>query len=395
MIIFHEGLPRSGKSYEALIQIIAWLKEGAKVYTNIAGINYKKISELSGLPENICRTQLICISNDDVQKIWETIPLPDDDGNGGEKDLRIVIDEIQDFFPTDRQKPRKELSTWVSSHGHAGWHILALGQDSRDVHNIFRRRIQRKIVFTKMTAVGAQNRYKWEAYEATRPEKFQSIGSGTKKYDKKYFGAYKSHVEGTINTGAQMDDRAIIWKRPAFKYGIPAFIIVIFFAVSTVVDFFTPKEAVAASVDNGIVKTIDQSSVNKSDNVRVKTSQIRKPKSSTVVKKEKKKEKPEPIDYVDDLANNYKFRLAGFIKTDTKYIASIEVLDKTFHMKERFSIDDLKEMGWKVEIYNYGLVIQKTDKKRSVRHIVRPWPIDPFGRASSKTRSDRRLKEST
>ena len=383
MIIFHEGLPRSGKSYEAIVQIIEWLKEGKKVVTNIAGLNYEHISKLVGMPEPVLKKLLVQISNDDVAKIWEVIPLPDHETGAGEKDLHIVIDELQDFFPVSREKPPKELSTWVASHGHAGWHILAMGQDLRDCHNIWKRRVQRKVVFTKQTALGRENHYKWELFEATQPEKFRSIGSGTKPYDKKIFGSYQSHVEGTTQTGAVMDDRGIIWKRPTFRYGAPIAIIVAIYSVNHLFSFFSYDEEV-------LVQTAKPSQVKTSAPARPVTP-VRKP---AVVKKAES-EKPPPIDYVDQMAEKYRMRLSGIIQSSDKVIANIDAMDSTFHLKERFSIEDLEGMGWTVEVKAFGLVISKRASGRYVSHVVRQWPIDPFGRSSRQTRTDSRMRTGT
>ncbi|KAB1128555.1 zonular occludens toxin, partial [Escherichia coli] len=50
MFVFHEGLPRSGKSYEAMVKrIIPALLKGRKVYARLNGINHEKVAEASGL----------------------------------------------------------------------------------------------------------------------------------------------------------------------------------------------------------------------------------------------------------------------------------------------------------------------------------------------------------
>jgi hypothetical protein len=48
--VFHEGLPGSGKSYEACVMHIlpAWIESRA-VLANINSINYKKFSDLIGI----------------------------------------------------------------------------------------------------------------------------------------------------------------------------------------------------------------------------------------------------------------------------------------------------------------------------------------------------------
>ena len=52
MFIFHEGLPGSGKSFEAVVnQIIPALKKGRPVYAYINGLNHKKLAELTDKTE--------------------------------------------------------------------------------------------------------------------------------------------------------------------------------------------------------------------------------------------------------------------------------------------------------------------------------------------------------
>lgn len=52
MIIFHEGMPRSGKSYASIKDhIVPSLAKGRKVYARLDGINFRQIGELAGLTE--------------------------------------------------------------------------------------------------------------------------------------------------------------------------------------------------------------------------------------------------------------------------------------------------------------------------------------------------------
>lgn len=55
MLIFHEGLPGSGKSYEALVShIIPRLKDGRTVDAYIEGLNFEKIAELAEITLEHC-----------------------------------------------------------------------------------------------------------------------------------------------------------------------------------------------------------------------------------------------------------------------------------------------------------------------------------------------------
>jgi zona occludens toxin len=50
MLLFNEGLPRSGKSYSAMVdRIIPALKDGRAVFAHLDGLNHEKIAEASGV----------------------------------------------------------------------------------------------------------------------------------------------------------------------------------------------------------------------------------------------------------------------------------------------------------------------------------------------------------
>jgi zona occludens toxin len=71
MIIFHEGLPGSGKSYEAAInQIIPALKNGRPVYAYIEGLNHQKFSEVTGLPLERVTSLLHQVTKEEVATIY-------------------------------------------------------------------------------------------------------------------------------------------------------------------------------------------------------------------------------------------------------------------------------------------------------------------------------------
>jgi len=361
MIIFHEGLPRSGKSYEAMVKhVLEALKNGRKVFAYVEGINHEKIAQVIDMPLAYVKKMLVYISKEQVPEIYDHV----------ENDSLVIIDELQNFFPSGRQKLTDEMTSFVTEHGHRGLDILAMGQDLRDCHNLWKRRVQRKVSFTKLSAVGMEGRFKWVLYEAITGEKFKEISSGTGKYDPKYFGIYKSHAEGTDNTGNYKDDRANIFKTPFFKFVLPGAVLAAIFAVNFLVGFFNPDPEPV--VESEPVQTRPNPAPSQKQVVQVpaEPSQPAKPKE------------PEPIDYLDKIASETRFRLAGLIHSEGKLFGRVEALDSSLRLKERFTIADIEALGWKVEHYEYGLLISKTDKDRTVKHVVRPWPIDPFGRVS-------------
>ncbi|MGT2491271.1 zonular occludens toxin domain-containing protein [Cupriavidus basilensis] len=117
MFIFHEGLPRSGKSYEAMAKrIIPALQKGRKVWARLNGMDYDKVAEASGLPVERVRELLHEIPEADVLK-WADLV---------ENDALVILDEMQNFWPNgQRNFPPDQLKA-IAEHGHRGpdhrWH---------------------------------------------------------------------------------------------------------------------------------------------------------------------------------------------------------------------------------------------------------------------------------
>ena len=118
MIIFHEGLPGSGKSYEAFVKhVFKAIKSGRKVFAYIEGINHKKVAEILGFPVAIVEAFLIQIKEDQVKTIYEHV----------EDNSLVIIDEIQDFFSADNKPLEKNITTFVTQHRHRGIDIIIMG----------------------------------------------------------------------------------------------------------------------------------------------------------------------------------------------------------------------------------------------------------------------------
>lgn len=369
MIVFHEGLPRSGKSYEAVVKhILPSIKNGRSVYSNINGLfdGAEKIASLIGMSPNEVASHIITLSDEDVYNLQNVVP----------KDALIAIDEIQNYYPSGREKIPKETIKYIAEHAQHGHDIILMGQSFADVAPIWRRRTQRKIMFSKRTGIGRPDEYTWTAYEATAPEQFSKISSGGGKYDKKYFGTYKSHQTGTKNTSfAYEDDRTNVFKQKGFLWGIPLALIAVFFAISYLYDFFNEPSFAGAQVEKTPEpkpkpKEPAPQPVKKSNQETPVVADVQAP----VVK--------EPLDYLDSIAQKYRLRLSAAIydEHDVLFSAYIDAYDATDHLKERFFLADVQSLGWQVEHKQYGLLITKDD----VSHVVRPFPLgDLYGRVNS------------
>lgn len=476
MIIFHQGLPRSGKSYEAVITILAELKKGRQIFTNIDGINFEKFSQLSDIPLSklkgdifeveipesqinefqdvysrvytiaedtptcpkcgklmqlkkardykrdkdlvdlpnefwgcmafpICRGTkvratitkyyvtkfsgfLFQLTNEDIPVIYSRVT----------NNSTVVIDEIQDFFPAVAKPLSQQMTQFITQHGHRGINLLLMGQDHNDCHNLFKRRIDKLIHFTKRDAVGMVNSYSWESYKLSL-KGLVKLRSGGGKYNPKYFGLYKSHVDDSIDASNHQDDRANVLKSAAFTTYIPAFFLLVGFAIYYLYGFFhsTPVNAATIPAKNVTSQTFSVPDTAKNSSRSVVSSQSvpsQTPAQADLVPVQiipaSIKSAPVQIQYVYELQQKYKFKLAGLAygqkiidDTPQEFLAGfIDVIDTDNRLQEKFTLQDLAAMGWMVGRVQYGIFLQYQE----IRILVRQSPKDYFGQVASNVR---------
>lgn len=232
MIIFHEGLPGAGKSYEAMIRhVIPALQAKRKCFVYVEGLNYEKIAEVAGLELDLVRQLLRQLNAEDMPNVYGIV----------EDNAFVVLDEAQNFWPTGRQKLSPEMMKFITEHRHRGLDILLMGQLMKDVHAIWRGRVSQKCVFNKLDAIGAEKKYTVTVYKAVTPEKFQKVTQSFGTYDPAKFGMYASHVSSEISTSNYKDSRATVWGSGLMKYGIPIALVVGVFAFWKIWGYFHPE----------------------------------------------------------------------------------------------------------------------------------------------------------
>jgi zona occludens toxin len=364
MIIFHEGLPRSGKSYEACVRrIIEALKAGRKVFAYIEGLNHEKFAQVTGLTLERVKELLFQIEEKQVKDIYKHV----------DNDSLVIIDELQDFWPASSKKLDENITKFITQHGHRGLDIVCMGQDHRDCHSLWKRRIDQLYTFVKQDAIGRPNKYAWTSYKQ-RNGKFEKLNSGTEEYNPKYFGLYLSHTKETTNKETYNDDRANIFKSRIFRLYLPFLAVGVIVAIWYLVGFF--------SGERQIVKTKP-----KSVTAPLSVESSTKPVQSPQVKAQKE-EMPKALgyeQYIESVMSDYKPRLAALLRGKRggkeKVLARIEFLDDTHHVKERLDLEQVKALGWRVTLKSYGLLLSK----KNTNVVVTAWPIDVYGRVSNHT----------
>ncbi|MDP2748639.1 zonular occludens toxin domain-containing protein [Pseudomonas sp.] len=381
MIFGHEGLPRSGKSLEAMRYVCDALAAGRTVVTNIAGINHAFFASHLGIPIDTIKRLLICIEPPEGMPEEQVVPYVK------EQFLKHVIngclwfwDEINQFWPPDRQPLSPDWAKFVTEHGHKGMDICILGQDLSELHKTWRGRLERYTRFTKLSMKGKDDSYHWSSLTNVGRGKFRQTAQGEKKYNTAFYGAYKSHEDGTENKGNLKDSRFSIFQGK-HKFFAAAYVIALFFAVWLIADFWGGSGVGADDVEVSPAVAQATPSQPKQQPAAQAQPQLVQAQQST------QQSDPEPIDYLDKFAQKFQPRLSAIL--DRKNLEPgkpafdfvIDFLDPAYRVKERMNRADVASLGWSIERKPYGLLLTKD----GVSHVIRPWPLDNFGKAPRET----------
>jgi len=362
MIIFHEGLPGSGKSYEAAInQIIPALLKGRVVFAYIEGLNHEKFAEVTGLPLPIIQNLLRQLTKEQVKAVQVHVA----------NDSMVIIDELQDFFPSGKATLDSGITEFVTQHRHRGIDIIAMGQDHRDCHMLWKRRIDQLITFVKRDAVGMPDSYTWTTFKQ-QSGKFKQLRSGKGTYDKKYFGLYASHSEGVSSIDAHKDDRTNIFKSAVFTFYIPLFLVVLCFSGYYLYGFLTGRSS-PVKVTTTVVTRPYNPTLEKEP---PKVVPVPVPVPAKVEDKEPTKEPKarEYADFIERYLSEYRPRLSGLVVASKggRILARIDFYTAEKRVYESFSVKQIQEFGYTVEVKTFGLLLIKGGKQ----YPLTSWPLD-------------------
>lgn len=388
MIFGLEGLPGSGKSLEAMQNIHDALLAGRTIVTNIYGLDRKLISETMAMPLESVERLLIGLEApgdlDDEQKVvWVKQQFYAHRLN----DCLWIWDEINQFWPPDRNALPAEWAKFVTEHRHLGIDILIMGQDLTELHATWRKRLQRYTRLTKKDMMGKENEYHWSSLSNSGRGRFKQTASGSKPYNQRFYGWYKSVRDETGNKANYKDGRFSIFQAK-HKFWAAVYGIGLLAGAVYMWQWFHPatpeKPASAASSKSPAELQKDAQDRKNSELAAAKP----KPEPVAESKPEPKPElekKRDPIDYLDKIANSYKLRVGAVVERSEavpgkrKWDFVLEALDDTYHVRERFGAGDVYALGWDIEKLDYGFKISKA----GVEYVLRPWPIDVYGRVSS------------
>lgn len=382
-ILFYEGLPRSGKSYEAMSTlVIPWLQKGREVVAYIEGLEtdecQQRIAEASGVDIETVRKLLFPLTREDmrpreVERNGKKVMI---DGAWIEKtrdNALHVYDEAQNWWP-NRMKATEELTQFVTEHGHRGITILLMGQSLLDVLALWRRRVDQKFIFLKLTALGTDKRYRVTIHKGQGGGEFVKVADKLNKYDPKYFGTYKSHVAGDIDTETYTDDRAVFWKGGLVKYGAVATLVLAVWGGWNAWAFFHPSEPVkpkpgSASAAKAIPPAPTPATAPAAPPAPIKPLAQGEVPPDTRTPEER---------YFSSLGEKGRVRLAGLMVFQGRTAGTVEWLDGNTRVIERVGIDTLKQLGVKVEVVGPTVKLSLG----AWTELATMWPVESEGRVS-------------
>ncbi|WP_343549426.1 zonular occludens toxin domain-containing protein [Ralstonia sp.] len=377
MFIFHEGLPRSGKSYEAMAKrIIPALQKGRKVWARLNGMNYEKIADVAGLPVERVRELLHEIPEAKVL-LWHTLV---------ENDALVILDEMQNFWPESvRNIPLDQMKA-ITEHGHRGLDIIGMGQILKGkggVNANWVNRCDQKICFEKQNAQGRDDHYRWTAYKGRLENgrmKFEKIDSGVQRYDEKYFGTYATRVEGALNAETYKDDRTNFMRSKLVRFYFPIAVVVGGFAFGYLWHLFKGGGMEKALLKKDPTTTTTTSTVTLPASSPVASAQPMQQPGQQTASVAPQKADVMTDDYVSAITAKWRPRLSGLIARPGRARVVVEWYDEGFRVKERMSAAQLEEFGWAVVRSAYGEHVVLS--KQGVHIAVTAWPMEPFAAVS-------------
>ena len=211
----YTGLPRSGKSYSVVKNVILpSLREGRHVYTNIP-LTDKLKDEFPGLVHQL-----------DAK--WFSDPnLVDTFPNGAV----VILDELWRRWPSGLKANNVNFKDkeFLAEHGHLvdengnTTRVVLVSQDLSQIAAFARDLVSVTYRSTKLDAVGAESRFRVDIYQGAvtgqRPPKSQLLRSTYDKYEPQFYDYYKSSTKsmtGEVGDESRADKRSNIWTSKAF-----------------------------------------------------------------------------------------------------------------------------------------------------------------------------------
>jgi zona occludens toxin len=372
MLVFNEGVPRAGKSYDAVKNhILPTLKKRRRVFARLNGLHHQRIAEYLGMPVEEVEQLLTLVDTKDVKTMFACVKHPETGQwciPDAFKDSLVVIDEVHEFYVSERQPLPDAVENFWALLGQNGGDAVIMTQWINRVHQAVRARIERKNVFQKLTAVGLKNRYRVTYWHTTSPGKYERVGGKTEKYDAKIYPLYHGYAVGADNTEVYDEGGTNVWKAMALRGTL--FGAVGLAGAYVFISFFT-------SGGSGLSKKADEEKRAASTPGMVAQPSASANPSVSMPGLPVKAGAPDPLEslsqeqrYVAALSDRHRVRLALTASFGDRQVGMVEWVDSSGNTAEQLTFDALVALGYRIKVAPYG--VRLTAGEYAV--VATPWP---------------------
>lgn len=369
MLVFLEGVPGSGKSYDAVAShILPALKARRVVYARLNGLDLpahrERIAEAVGMAADELDRFLIHLPSADVvatlvaqqneEQEWE-LPL-------SLRNALIIVDECHGFWPAGKPGLLAPIEEFFALHRHYGMDIVVMSQFYKRLHTAIRYRVERKVVYQKLTAVGMEGAFSASYYQTVQPDKYERVDRKTRKYDPAIFPMYKSVAHAGTSTAVYAAGGANVWKKlgPA----IAVFGVLLVLGVWSFARFFQqgqpePDPEPQTQSHQQAKPAPGQSHAG---NVSQAVNPAPPPKPAA----------PPHVQHVLDLGEKARPRLAGYMQIEGRADHGIVQWIDGERVHAQMTFASLRQLGWSVLVAEGVALLSHGD--HSV--IVSAWPLE-------------------
>ncbi|AGI07373.1 zonular occludens toxin family protein [Xanthomonas citri] len=368
MLVFNEGVPRAGKSYDAVKNhILPAIKKGRRVFARLNGLRHDRIAKHLGMEEKDVQHCLVLVDTKDVAKLFACTQdasgkwcIPDEF-----KDALVVIDEVHEFYVNERKPLEPAVENFWALLGQNGGDAVIMTQWINRLHSAVKARIEKKNTFQKLTAVGMKSRYRVTYFHTTSPGKFEKVGGQTLKYDPVIFPLYDGYAPGAENTEVYEEGGKNVWAAMAVRAVI--FLVVGGVGLYFFAGFFskgkqeTHKPAAAGAT---VWQQSDKASVGAGLANGAPSGAVQAPPPDPLA------DLTDEQRYVAQLAEKGRIRLAARARVGSDERAWVHWIDTSNNVIEQLDIDQLRALGYSVTMVPYGMRLV------AGKHVLvaTPWP---------------------
>ncbi|KGE50659.1 zonular occludens toxin domain-containing protein [Xanthomonas axonopodis pv. vasculorum] len=369
MLVFNEGVPRAGKSYDAVKNhILPAIKKGRRVFARLNGLRHDRIAKHLGMEEKDVQHCLVLVDTKDVAAMFACTQ--DESGKwcipDQFKDALVVIDEVHEFYVNERKALEPAVENFWALLGQNGGDAVIMTQWINRLHSAVKARIEKKNTFQKLTAVGMKSRYRVTYFHTTSPGKFEKVGGQTLKYDPAIFPLYDGYAPGAENTEVYEEGGKNVWTAMAVRAVI--FLVVGGVGLYFFVGFFskgkqeTQKPAPAGS---HVWQQSDKTSVGAGLANGAPSVPVQAPLPDPLA------DLTDEQRYVVQLAEKGRIRVAAIAQVGGRYRAWVQWIDTSNIVLEQLDLAQLQALGFDASVQPYG--VRLVAGKHTVVATAWPW----------------------